>query len=64
MSPSEAEDLQEFLTARLTMFPEAVVSVTAKRGGAVVKVKLEDVDDEFEVNDDALEWFRRLVVIL
>lgn len=64
MSAEEAEELQEFLTDRLTMFPEAQVSVTAKPGGADVRVKLEDVDDEFEVKDHAAVWFRRLVVIL
>lgn len=55
MSPKQAEGLQDFLLSRLTMFPEAEVSVTAKPGGAVVKAKLETEEDEFEIKDADLE---------
>jgi hypothetical protein len=55
VSPKQAEGLQDFLLSRLTMFPEAEVSVTAKPGGAVVKAKLETEEDEFEIKDADLE---------
>ena len=64
MSPEQARELQEFVLSRLTMFPRAEVSVTARPGGAVVKEKLETDEDEFEVKDADLERFRLQVVIL
>lgn len=71
MSPDEAAELQEFILSRLTVFPDAEVSVAAKPGGATVKVKLgtgeddfEIKDDEFEIQDDDLELFQLRFAVL
>jgi hypothetical protein len=64
VSPEQAQELQDFVLSRLTMFPEAEVSVTARPGGAVVKAKLEADEDEFEIEDDELERFRLQIGVL
>lgn len=64
MSPAEATELQEFVLSRLTMFPEAEVSVTAMPGGAVIKAKLGTAEDEFEIKDYEMELFKHRIVIL
>jgi hypothetical protein len=51
VSPAQAMELEEFLLSRLTTFPEAEISVTAKPGGAVIKAKLETDEDQFEIKD-------------
>ena len=64
MSPAQATELEEFVRSRLTMFPEAEVSVTAKPGGAAIKAKLESDEDEFEIRDYETELFKHRIVIL
>ena len=64
MTQAQAMELQEFVLSRLTMFPDAEISVTAKPGGAVVKAKLETDEDEFEIKDYEMELFRHRIVIL
>lgn len=64
MTRGQATELQEFVLSRLTMFPEAEISVTAKPGGAVVKAKLEAHEDVFEIKDYEVELFKHRIVIL
>jgi hypothetical protein len=64
VTQAQATELQEFLVSRLTMFPDAEISVTAKPGGAMVKAKLETNEDVFEIKDYEVELFRHRIVIL
>jgi hypothetical protein len=64
VSPARALELQEFLLSRLTRFPEAEVTVTAKPGGAVIKATLLDDLGPIEIKDYETELFKARIVIL